>query len=634
MVTLSIVRQQGGDKLEDIALGGFQKIINQLSPKPIVTLGDQQDFINALRNTGLVNDISELQNLSMSDFINLKKALALEMDDTPVTISFDEFRTPTAADDIVDIIEDVPVEIPDAPQTTPFQIVSEGVVQPQPKKFEDMSFDEAQAYTRAQVDDLIQSGRQKSIDDFASLPVEVQEALRNMPIRSRSRLNKDKGLYEQFDLQNDYHVNPLPYEIPDVMLKAIDEGRMPLPSRYSEDFFNIPYQLDVINRIASKTDDPVSPFGDDYFNQTPSPFSIQLLADDIRTSSLNITPFYKRNTFDNADMNNQKVILDAYTNFKIRKQDYLDKQVNPASSFADNFYIDGSVNPSTFQKYLNFKNQVRKELQNGNMDPEFDPENIGASLNKYLYTEELFKEVGPIENKLTFLQADDIPGNVVFNKDSKIRNEYYEPFFYTKQEEALFEKFKSQIKGLQRGHELMAQRRIEIFNKFGKDNRILNHVKYPRFFTNPQRNGIHKILEKHIFKNRNRFRDLEKQLKDMPYLPDSAKQSFRNEQKKIKQILRDISHDMKELGLVTQVINDNGKGYKTYGKGFTNPEQLMKSINEEQTFRFLTSKMSRNVASDRIEEAAGMPGIKNYLPVGMKEGGLVSVEEMLGSDNG
>ena len=44
--------------------------------------------------------------------------------------------------------------------------------------------------------------------------------------------------------------------------------------------------------------------------------------------------------------------------------------------------------------------------------------------------------------------------------------------------------------------------------------------------------------------------------------------------------------------------------------------------------------MSRNVASDRIEEAAGMPGIKNYLPVGMKEGGLVSVEEMLGSDNG
>jgi len=470
------------------------------------------------------------------------------------------------------------------------------------------------------VDDLIQSGRQRSIDNFASLPVEVQEALRNMPIRSRSRLNKDKGLYEEFDLQNDYHVNPLPYEIPDEMLKAIEEGRMSLPERYSDDFFNIPYQIDVINQIAR--------------TETTPAFSIRLLGDDIRTSSLNITPFYKRNTFDNADLNNQKVILDAYTNFKIRKQDYLDKQVNPESNFADNFYIGGSVNPSTFQKYLNYKNLVRKELQNGNMDPEFDPENIGASLNKYQYTEELFKEVGPIENKLTILEADNIPGNVVFNKDSKIRNEYYEPFFYTKQEEALFEKFKSQIKGLQRGHELMAQRRIEIFNKFGKDNRILNHVKYPRFFTNPQRNGIHKILEKHIFKNRNRFRELNQQLKDMPYLPDNAKQSFRNEQKKIKQTLRDISHDMKELGVVTQVINDNGKGYKTYGKGFTNPEQLMKSINEEQTFRFLTSKMSRNVASDRIEEAAGMPGIKNYLPVGMKDGGLVSVEEMLGSDNG
>tara|TARA_A100001201_G_scaffold15188_2_gene18372 strand:+ start:126 stop:2030 length:1905 start_codon:yes stop_codon:yes gene_type:complete len=634
MPVLNIVKQQGGDKLEDIALGGFQKIINQLSPKPIVTLGDQQDFINALRNTGLVNDISELQNLSVSDFINLKKALALEMDDTPITINFDEFRTPTAADDIVDIIEDVPVEIPDVPQTPPFQIVSEGVVQPQPKKFEDMSFDEARAYTRAQVDDLIQSGQQRSIDNFASLPVEVQEALRNMPIRSRSRLNKDKGLYEEFDLQNDYHVNPLPYEIPDEMLKAIEEGRMSLPRRYSDDFFNIPYQLDVINRIASKTDDPVSPFSDDYFNQTPSPFSIQLLADDIRTSSLNITPFYKRNTFDNADMNNQKVILDAYTNFKIRKQDYLDKQVNPASSFADNFYIDGSVNPSTFQKYLNYKNQVRKELQNGNMDPEFDPENIGASLNKYLYTEELFREPEPVNLKNLIVMADDIPGNNVFNKDSKIRNEYYEPFFYTKQEEALYEKFRSQIKGLQRGHELMKVRRIEIFNKFGKDNRILNHVKYPRFFTNPQRNGIHRVLENAIFENRSRFRDLEKQLKDMPYLPDSAKQSFRNEQKKIKQTLKDISYDMKQLGLVTQVINDNGKGYKTYGKGFTNPEQLMKSINEEQTFRFLTSKMSTNVASDRIEDAAGMPSVKNYLIAGMKDGGLVSVEEMLGSDNG
>ena len=61
----------------------------------------------------------------------------------------------------------------------------------------------------------------------------------------------------------------------------------------------------------------------------------------------------------NYGMNNQKVILDAYTNFKIRKQDYLDKQVNPASSFADNFYIDGSVNPSTFQKYLNFSKRKK-----------------------------------------------------------------------------------------------------------------------------------------------------------------------------------------------------------------------------------------------------------------------------------
>ncbi len=70
----------------------------------------------------------------------------------------------------------------------------------------------------------------------------------------------------------------------------------------------------------------------------------------------------------------------------------------------------------------------------------------------------------------------------------------------------------------------MTARRIEIFNKFGKDNRILNHVKYPRFFTNIQRNGIHKILEKALFDNRNKFRALGLDIKKMPYLPDSAKQ--------------------------------------------------------------------------------------------------------------
>ena len=38
MPVLNIVKQQGGDKLEDIALGGFQKIINQLSPNPLLLL--------------------------------------------------------------------------------------------------------------------------------------------------------------------------------------------------------------------------------------------------------------------------------------------------------------------------------------------------------------------------------------------------------------------------------------------------------------------------------------------------------------------------------------------------------------------------------------------------------------------
>ena len=140
-----------------------------------------------------------------------------------------------------------------------------------------------------------------------------------------------------------------------------------------------------------------------------------------------------------------------------------------------------------------------------------------------------------------------------------------------------------------------------------------------------------------MFDNRNKFRALALDIEKMPYLPDSTKQSMREEQKQILAVIKNISHDMKELGLETQVIRDNGIGFVKYGKGFKTPQQLLDSINEEQNLKYLTSKMSRSVAQDSTlsnspsatQRPEGMYEDRFYLPVGYKEGGFASIEEVL-----
>ena len=580
------------------------KIIEDYFDEGVETLGDVKDYVEDLISKGIIFKGSDLEKMSPEDLLAAKAQrdrMLLETEtNKPLNIKLADKQT-----EEVDIFDDI---VQDTPEPTfNFQ---QGEVTVKEPKLDIPSDEEFQILKK----DLKESANKFYEERLNSIPDEVLEDLVNMPIESKSRLNRSEGYYYSFDPRNEKHLYPLSYEIPESMLKAIDEGRMPLPERYDSDRFNLPYLQQVIHRIAETEDGPA--------------YTIRLLLDDLSNKSMNVFTTSKANKYFNEDMMDQKTILDAYTNFKIRKETALAKEINPAFDFSSTVYNDrGVVDINTFDEYIKLKNKYRKELQQGTMDTEFDPENIGSSLNKYPYLDEMLKEPGPITSEFTIIEAPVDPNKFII--ESKVRNEYYEPFMYTKQEEASFQKYKTLIKGLQRGHELMTERRIQIFNQFGKDNRVLNHVKYPRFFTNVQRNGMHKILEKHLFANRNKFRELKSDLEKMPYLPDSAKQAMRDEQKQILATLKDIKHDMKELGVETQVIRDNGKGFVKYGKGFKNPEQLLKSINEEQNLKFLNSKMSRSVSKDTVSGAAGMVEDRFFLPVGYEDGGFASLQEVL-----
>ena len=581
------------------------KIIKDYFDESVETFGDVKNYVEDLISKGIIFKGSDLEKMSPEDLMAAKaqrdRILLETQTNKPLTIKLAD-KQPEEVDIFAhDIVQDTP---------EPTFNLTDATVTTKKPKLEIPSDKELERFSTELKENALKFDQER----LNSIPNEVLDDLMNMPIESNSRLDRSAGVYRGFNPRNEKHLYPLSYEIPESMLKAIDEGRMPLPKRYDSDRYNLPYLQQVINRIAQTEDGPA--------------YTINLLLDDLSNKSISVFTTSKKNKFFNEDMVDQKTILDAYTNFKIRKETALKKEINPAFDFSSTIYNDrGVVDINTFDNYIQLKNKYRKELQQGTMDAEFDPENISSSLNKYPYLDEMLKEPGPITPKFTILEAPVDPNK--FIKESKVRNEYYEPFMYSKQEEAAYEKYKTLIKGLQRGHELMRERRIQIFNQFGKDNRILNHVKYPRFFTNIQRNGAHKILEKHLFANRNRFRELKSDIEKMQWLPESAKQSMRDEQKQILATLKNISHDMKELGVETQVIRDNGKGFVKYGKGFKNPEQLIKSINEEQNLKFLTSKMSRSVSRDTVEGPVGIIEDRFFFPEGYKDGGFASLEEVL-----
>jgi hypothetical protein len=177
--------------------------------------------------------------------------------------------------------------------------------------------------------------------------------------------------------------------------------------------------------------------------------------------------------------------------------------------------------------------------------------------------------------------------------------------------------WQDKIPDIRAGHELMITRRKEI-----GDERFLNQVKYPVFFTNSIRNSAHIRLENSLVKLRNRRMEL------------TSGKNLRNRNRekisKIDSIISNIKSDMTTLGLETRLYDPKTKKFKVYGKAFSSPKQLYDSIQQKQKLSFLGSQDETFDVLEQVKpkyvsfEEEGV-----FLPEGYKEGGLVSFEEVL-----
>ena len=172
------------------------------------------------------------------------------------------------------------------------------------------------------------------------------------------------------------------------------------------------------------------------------------------------------------------------------------------------------------------------------------------------------------------------------------------------------------------GHELMMKRLMDI-----GDERFLNQVKYPVFFTNKIRNSAHIRLENSLVKLRNRRTEL----------TSGKKLRNRNREKinDINNIIKDINDDMVTLGLETRLYDPTVKKFKIYGKAFSSPKQLYDSIQQKQKLNFLgSSNETYDVLNQVKPKYVSFEGKDVFLPEGYENGGFASIEEVLEYNNG
>jgi hypothetical protein len=124
------------------------------------------------------------------------------------------------------------------------------------------------------------------------------------------------------------------------------------------------------------------------------------------------------------------------------------------------------------------------------------------------------------------------------------------------------------------------------------DERFLNQVKYPVFFTNSIRNSAHIRLENSLVKLRNRRMEL------------TSGKNLRNRNRekisKIDSIISNIKSDMTTLGLETRLYDPKTKKFKVYGKAFSSPKQLYDSIQQETKIKFF--RFSSDETFDVLEQ--------------------------------
>jgi hypothetical protein len=174
--------------------------------------------------------------------------------------------------------------------------------------------------------------------------------------------------------------------------------------------------------------------------------------------------------------------------------------------------------------------------------------------------------------------------------------------------------WKDKIPDIRAGHELMITRRREI-----GDENFLNQVKYPVFFTNSTRNSAHIRLENALVQLRDEKIKLTSSL-----TPLRIRNS--NRIKEIDRVIKNIKHDMTELGLETRLYDPKTKKFKKYGQAYESPTQLYNSMQKKQKLNYLGSsdEISQKKPAYVSFEEEGV-----FLPEGYEDGGFASLEEVL-----
>jgi len=208
-----------------------------------------------------------------------------------------------------------------------------------------------------------------------------------------------------------------------------------------------------------------------------------------------------------------------------------------------------------------------------------------------------------------------IPDYKVYPKTKKqSMSEFTGTSFQEDYKNRIYSIWKDKIPDIRAGHELMITRRKEI-----GDEAFLNQVKYPVFFTNATRNSAHIRLENALVLLRDEKIKLTSSL-----TPLRIRNS--NRIKEIDRVIKNIKHDMTELGLETRLYDPKTKKFKKYGKAYESPTQLYNSMQKKQKLNYLGSsdEISQKKPAYVSFEEEGV-----FLPEGYEEGGFASIEEVL-----
>lgn len=262
------------------------------------------------------------------------------------------------------------------------------------------------------------------------------------------------------------------------------------------------------------------------------------------------------------------------------------------------------------QKYISNKFELIKKE-----NPTAIPEDYSSYRNFMIALEKEADQINATNlNELPEITSSIPDFKMVPKAKRKSESEFTGTSFQDDYKNRIYSIWKDKIPDIRAGHELMVTRRREI-----GDENFLNQVKYPVFFTNSTRNSAHIRLENALVQLRDEKIKLTSSL-----TPLRIRNS--NRIKEIDRVIKNIKHDMTELGLETRLYDPKTKKFKKYGQAYESPTQLYNSMQKKQKLDYLGSSddISQKKPAYVSFEEEGV-----FLPEGYEDGGFASLEEVL-----